>query len=477
MRLVIPGATLLLLAASMGAVFGQSNSIHSSTSGGAGIRNSKPAGFSNGTSIWRGDSATNGGSQASLGDAPMNTTYPTSSGVINTISDGPVIQEISDSPAAAQDPALQDVPAPPSTGEAQQPVGPRLQVQSNAATMPDECYERGSWCQLGEPFRLFGTTPRGTQVGGWWQSGYHTDDDGLFNVHDDRPRLHQAWLYAENKADRCCQWDVGFRFDLVYGVDGSDLQAFGNPPAGNPDGWDNDWDYGIYGWALPQAYLEVARGGHSIIGGKFFSPMGVESLMSPQNFFYSHSFSRYYIQPFSMTGGLSRFDFSPELRLINGVTTGWDTGFDQTNSGMNYIGGFEYVPCAPINVRYYVSAGNTGFRGDGWTHSLALDLMLTKKLNYILEGNLQNLDTTDQYSMVNYLLYRFNPCLAVGSRLEWFVSDRFTGRDNSTYSWNAGINFRRNANMMVRPEVRVDWGAGAVDRGEAIFATDFIFTF
>ncbi len=435
-----------------------------------------PATSANDNSIWQRDQVYTLQDGQNLSDGRPNYINAAHSSATGTISDSGIVQELGDT-LQDQNPSSQQVPNAPATSDAQRQVGPGLQVQSNAATLPDEAYERGSWCQLGEPFHLFGCTPRGTMIGGWWQSGYHSDDDGLFNSHDDRPRLHQAWLYAENKADRCCTWDVGYRVDLMYGVDGIDLQAFGNPPAGAPTGWDNSWDHGIYGWALPQAYLEFARDNRSIVVGKFFSPMGYESLMSPQNFFYSHSFARYFLQPFSMSGVLSRFDFSPDLRLLSGVTAGWDTGFEQANSGLTYVGGFEYTPCEPINVRYYGSAGDTGYLGDGWTSSLSFDLMLTQKLNYIVEANAQNLDATDQYGLVNYLLYRVNPCLAVGSRFEWFVSDRFTGRENATYSWNGGINFRKNANITLRPEVRVDWGAGAVDPGQVILASDFILTF
>lgn len=105
----------------------------------------------------------------------------------------------------------------------------------------------------------------GLQVGGWAQLGYHSDFTPLstaatrgqgfaFNDVPDGFNLHQNWLYAEKVAesDGCC-WDWGFRADLVYGTDAQKTQAFGG------NGWDNDWDYGVYGLAIPQLYAEFAR--------------------------------------------------------------------------------------------------------------------------------------------------------------------------------------------------------------------------
>jgi hypothetical protein len=370
----------------------------------------------------------------------------------------------------------QDVPAPPIVN-GQQAIGPALSVQSNAATMPDECYERQSWCQLGEPFKLFGQTPGGLAMGGWWESGYHSDNDGLWNTHDDRLRLHQAWLYAERKAPRCNGIGLGFRFDAIYGVDAQNMQAFGNPPANGAVGWDNEWDHGIYGWSVPQAYIEVARCDNAIIAGHYISPMGFENVMSPKNFFYSRSFARVNILPQTLTGTLSRIKLNNDTTVLGGVTTNWDTGFNRFNDSLNYIGGFAYKPCGPIQLTSIASVGDFGRREDGWTQDTYLDVMLTDKLNYIGSWTFENSDTAHQFSVANYLIYRVNDCLGLGSRFEWFKSTIYTGSSDSTYSWTSGINFRRNANIVVRPELRVDWGEGAVDPGQPIFASDMIITF
>jgi hypothetical protein len=374
-------------------------------------------------------------------------------------------------------PGAQDVPAPPTTN-GQQQIGPSLQVQSNAATMPDECYERASWCQLGEPIRLFGQTPGGLSLGGWSDSGYYSDNDGIWNNRDDKYNLNQLWFYAERKApQRCGCFGFGFRGDIVYGVNAQDLQAFGNPPAGNPDGWDNDWDHGSYGWALPQLYGEVARDNWSIKLGKYLNPGGYEQAMSPQNFFYSHSFGFGNILPRSFSGTLSSHRLTQDMTLHGGITTNWDTGFDRFNDSLNYIGGFSYKPCGPVHLMGFAYVGDSGYREDGWTQDLTADVMLTDKLNYVGSWTFENSDTAHQFSLANYLIYRVNDCLGLGSRFEWYKSTIYTASSDSTYSWTAGLNFRGHANLMVRPELRVDWGEGAVDPGQPIFASDLIVTF
>ncbi len=35
---------------------------------------------------------------------------------------------------------------------------------------------------------------------------------------------------------------------MLYGVDAQKTQAFGN----NNGSWDNSFDHGVYGWAIPQ---------------------------------------------------------------------------------------------------------------------------------------------------------------------------------------------------------------------------------
>ena len=77
---------------------------------------------------------------------------------------------------------------------------------------------------------------------------------------------------------------------MVYGTDAQKTQAFGNPGAGvrGFGTFDASLDHGEYGWAIPQAYAEVAVGDLSVKVGHFFTPIGYEVIPVTGNFFRSH---------------------------------------------------------------------------------------------------------------------------------------------------------------------------------------------
>src|SRR4029079_7448140 len=139
-----------------------------------------------------------------------------------------------------------------------------------------------------------------------------------------------------------CNWACGYRFDLVYGVDAQKTQAFGNSGFPSPQGYDNSWDNGAYGWALPQAYAQFVKGDWDIKVGHFFTPIGYEVIPVTGNFFRSHSYTMFNSEPFTHTGALATYTGYENLTLYGGWALGWDTGFDQLNQGNIAIGGFAY---------------------------------------------------------------------------------------------------------------------------------------
>ncbi len=363
----------------------------------------------------------------------------------------------------------------------------------------DDCGDKGcskgcgtgcgwSLCHEGDPWELFTATSCGLKIGGWFQAGYNNKTDGKFNTHPGRVNLHQAYLYAEKVADGSCGLDWGFRTDLIYGVDAQDTQAFGN----NPGNWDfrNGFDHGIYGWALPQAYGEVAYGDLAVKMGHFYTLVGYEVVTAPNNFFYSHSFTMYNSEPFTHTGVLASYKVSERLTAYGGWTLGWDTGFDQYADGSNFIGGLSSSLTDNVTATYILCAGDLGWRGDGYNHSLVLDFSITEKLNYVLQSDLvestgyYNVDTgvffadeRDDVGINQYLFYELNSCWKVGGRLEWWKRD-----GSSCYEATAGVNWRPIPNFVLRPEIRYNWGPGLVNNlglpeNSTIFGIDGIVTF
>ena len=368
-----------------------------------------------------------------------------------------------------QDPAKQSALANPKTD-----TEPGLNVQSNA--VQENSAFNSSACQMsvGCPKRLF-RSRNGFEIGGFAQAGYHSDNTILFNDRRDEFALHQFWLHAGRRTSS--QNNIGFRIDSVYGIDGPNLQAFGNAPDGTPSGWDNGWDFGSYGWALPQAYVEFGNGISTIRAGKFLSPFGLERLPSVENFFYSRTYTRVQTEPFSHTGLIAEHRQGNNTFIL-GATAGWDTAFDG-NSGFNVLTGV----CTQLNenvaFKAVTSMGDTGPRGSGILNSYILNLKLLPEVDYAIQVDSLNLSTNrnDEFGVVQYLTYRHSDFFGLGSRLEWWKSDRLFANTKSTWAMTFGANVRPTSNVLIRPEVRFDWGAAAIDPGKAIFGIDAIFVF
>lgn len=326
------------------------------------------------------------------------------------------------------------------------------------------------WCNLGEKWllsdRLFkdpcGCNDSPFTVGGWTQWGYHSESNGLFNSHDSQIQNHQTWLYAEKVADGSCGLDWGFRVDFLYGTDAQDTQAFGEPAP--MDHFDNEWDHGIYGWAMPQLYAELASGDWSVKVGHFFTLVGYEVVPATGNFFYSHSYTMYNSEPFTHTGAIGTYKVNDNVEAYGGWVAGWDTGFDRFSDGDNskgsaFLGGAALTLTEEATLTYITTFGDLGVRGEGYSHSLVLDLNLTEDWEYVLQSDLveTNVQQTHQFGVNQFLFYSVNDCLKVGGRMEWWKNG-----SNSQYAATFGVNYLPMANLVIRPEVRHDWNPSGV---------------
>lgn len=306
-----------------------------------------------------------------------------------------------------------------------------------------------------------------TRVGGWIQAGYHSASDGLFNNRPDELNLHQTWLWLERTADGTRGVDWGYRADIMYGIDGPDTQSFGNPVGS----WDfqNGWDHGAYGWAMPQLYGSLAIDNLNIKIGHFFSPMGYEVVPAPQNFFYSHSFAFYYSEPITHSGALADYAVSENFHLIGGWTAGWDTAFDQFAGGNSFMGGFVAQPFERLKMSYLAMAGDFGWRGEGYMHSLVFDYKISERWNYVLQTDMVDTDGSyviqndgtrpfeagvgnDNVGLNQYLFYKINCKLSTGVRAEWWKGD-----GTSLYEVTYGVNYKPIPNFCLRPEIRHQW--------------------
>lgn len=343
------------------------------------------------------------------------------------------------------------------------------------------CYPSCYLIGPSQPYQLMPGNLGGFAAGGWTQVGYHSNETRLstapndlnaFNDHAGRANVHQQWMWLEKSLSGDPRfWDWGVRADVVYGTDAQKTQAFGG------QGWDADPDFdrnGGYGWALPQLYGEIGRGGFSVKLGHFYTPLGYEEVMSPNNFFYSHSLTMFNSEPFTHTGALATYTVDSNLELYGGWTAGWDTGFESESGGSNLLSGFSYNVADALTLTYMAAAGDFGHLGnDAYAHSIVADFVLTERVNYVLQTGYRDLDETksEDFSINHYLFYTLSDCLGFGTRMEWWKQD-----GDSHYALTSGVNYRPHANLILRPELRHDWNPGNYDE-QTTFGMDVILTY
>ncbi len=314
-------------------------------------------------------------------------------------------------------------------------------------------------------------------LGGWLATGYHNKslplsrargDGRSFNDVPGSIELNQAWAFVERKASPegdLADW--GFRLDGVYGTDAQKTQAFGG------GGWDNNFDNGVYGWAIPQLYGELAWGDTSVKIGHFFTPAGHEAVPSQPNFFYTRSLTSFNSEPFTHTGVLLAHELRDGLTVQGGWVAGWDTGFETAFNGNMFIAGLTANLSERAMLAWVSTAGNSGLRGsDALWQCVVFDWKLTEKLNYVAMSDLLRVNETldDDVSLVQYLFYELNPRWKLGSRAEWWKDDGL-----SFWEWTSGINFTPAERLRIRTEVRHDVGPTTYDLTS--FGIDAILSF
>lgn len=368
-------------------------------------------------------------------------------------------------------------------GESCDPCNPGCDFGCDDGCLSDECdscYLFPGEFDLGS--KLF-CEDSGWDLGGWTQFGFHTDNDGVFNTHPGTLDLQQFNIYLEKVADGSNGIGFGGRVDIMYGTDAQNTQAFGN----NPGRFDylNGWDHGIYGFAMPQLYGEVAIGDLSIKAGHFYTLLGYQVVPATGNFFYSIPYTFNFSEAFTHTGVLATYTASDNVTLYGGWTLGWDTGFDQLNQGNSFLGGSSVSVTDDLTVTYILTAGNLGWIGEGYTHSIVADWTINDKWEYVFQSDMVGVDTPtnaggghyDTVGVNQYLFYTVSDCTKLGARVEWWKAD-----GQSLYEMAYGVNYYPMKNLRLRPEIRHNWTpngafAGTPFDNTTVFGMDAIFTF
>lgn len=349
-----------------------------------------------------------------------------------------------------------------SADELQQPVlEPIAYTLQDAADSPSD---DGTWS-------LFKRDGEGLEISGWTQVGYHDRSTGLFNTDPKKVGVHQVWFAFDKASDADAEGlGLGYHFDLVYGRDAENTNAFGQPT-----GWDTEVD----DWAMPQLYVTGHLGDWEITAGKFYTLVGYETVTAPDNFFYSHAMTMNNSEPFTHTGVLASKTTEAGTDLTIGWTAGWDTGFDQ--NGSNGILALGKSLGDNIGLNYVTTFGDIADGDNGYTHSIVMDITLGERMSYVFQTDY--VDTTTRYEIgVNqYVFYTLSDDVALGARLEWWrdsgAGPGGPGAD-SEYSFTSGVNWRppSSFDLVVRPEVRIDWNDQSTDTNTT-FGVDAILSY
>jgi hypothetical protein len=314
-------------------------------------------------------------------------------------------------------------------------------------------------------------------VGGWGTTGinYNSDDphdnsNGPISMTDRNGELnlYQLDLFVEKVLAKQQRWEVGGRFDFMFGTDSRYTQASGH--------WDTKilGSNSYYNIALPQAYLEVFApigNGLSAKFGHFYSIIGYESVPSSPNFFASHTYS-FKSSPFTTTGALLNFALDEEWNLNFGAVTGPDN-FDRDLGAWSQMSGISWT-----NIEMGTSLSFSILQGDIYQYQPSNQVYYSAifqqnlgKWHYVLQhdrGTLAhavNDQTASWYSIVNYLTYQINEIWGVGMRGEWFRDQngiRYGNGEAGYYDVTAGLNWKPKQWLLLRPEFRYDWSQSQI---------------
>lgn len=365
----------------------------------------------------------------------------------------------------------------------------------------------------------------GFTAGAWANAGitYNaTDPESNFNgpvTFNDRSgefQLNQLNLFIERAAaTEGGEWDIGVRFDVMYGTDAVFTQAYG--------GDFGNWDFGLvsdkfYNIAVPQAYAEIYApigNGLNVKVGHFYTPIGYEVVTAPDNFFYSHAYTMQFGEPFTHTGLLGNYTIDKNWSVMGGTVTGsnfggWDGNFQDQLGNWAGIGGVTWTSNdegTSLNV-----SGTYGATSEiddaGWgMYSVVLQHNITDRFHVMLqhdhgfvEAGKTVAQDTEWYGINSHFIYDIKDDLSAGIRAEWFRDQQGArvcyptralncpGIPGSYYEVTAGVSWKPKTWLTLRPNVRYDWAEGLdpfdVDASgvghkddQFIFSTDAIITF
>jgi hypothetical protein len=342
----------------------------------------------------------------------------------------------------------------------------------------------------------------GIKVGGYVEGSYTYDTSHnskfiagrTFDFENEALRMNQLALQIARPIDTAAdlkagKWDFGFGLDMMYGSDGRIIHANGL------SGY-NSALHPINQYDLTQAYLQLfipVGHGLEITAGKFVTLFGNESISpiatvtgSTGNAFYSHSYNFGFGIPFTQTGVLAAYplDADGKWTVTGGFTRGWNQATNDDNGAIDFLGQVKFVPNPQWTFTVNMSAGPEGFHDNSdyqyvlegiaaWTPKDSKWTFAIDALGAEDEHAATNGDTGYWYGVTGYVGYSLCKYATLNGRVEWFRDDggAVLGQSVSVYEATVGATVKPCpdtkilSNLIIRPEVRVDWSGKSVFNG------------
>lgn len=357
------------------------------------------------------------------------------------------------------------------------------------------------------------------RVGGWLNAGFtinpdqpadHFNGPVSFSDRANEVQLNQLYLFLERAAAGTPDsWSWGGRLDFIFGSDAFYTRSMGDVS----DHWDSHLLHErLYGIAFPQAYLDIVvplGTGLRVKLGEFYTLVGSETVMAPDNFFYSRSYTMQFGEPFSHTGVLVNYALNDQFELAAGAVTGspfagWDGSFEHHLENWGFVGGLNFTS-TPANTSVSIT-GTHGSLSEASARDVNLYSMVAKQdLGERWHLTLQHdygwvtadkeRGAAEWYGVLGYLNLDISPQWSLGLRLEWFRDDdgvrvgvpaRYPsngGHAANYYAGTFGGNWRPTAWLTVRPSIRYDASDGwlafnkqSSDR-QLLISTDIVLKF
>ena len=235
---------------------------------------------------------------------------------------------------------------------------------------------------------------------------------------------------------------------------------------------------------VQQAYMQYAKGGLTVIGGKFATLAGAEVITSPSNLNFSRSILFGYAIPFTHTGVRASYAISDAYKVIVGVNNGWDVfkaSATAPSDGKTFEAGVALTPIKPLSISvagYYGDAldASSSYGKPRYVLDVVATYNITDDLSVALNGDLGNQKDAlgvgadaDWSGVAAYVNWKFAKQWRVAGRVEQFDdSDGF--RTGISQKWTEGtvtLAYLPTDNAELRLEGRYD---------KSDFATAFVKT-